>query len=277
MRDTLLSSNAVKSYGSYSLHKLFADKQKTYNTLSPYAIPTLTLTNNSLVSVGRSLHKLKNLIDSHAHPLDFTSQIILKDRFGAGGLNIYKFNSSDLPGIQSALSNHPTVSFIIQPLIKFDRGFKYKKRLVSTDIRLIYLNGQIVSSYIRMAKTGDFRCNQHQGGTLAYLKRSELPKSILAKSTQIARLINKQSSLFTLDFLLSNSGHPYLLEGNTGPGLTWDQNDQIDQRETKKLIRRIVSDLKTRVKSPPLYHYKNQSKSPSWPLASGKPYLALAP
>lgn len=277
LRHTLLSSSAIKSYGSYSLYKLFHDKQKTYNSLTPYAIPTISLSNSSFTTIRRSITKLKELMATHAHPQDFTNQIILKDRFGAGGLNIFKFDSSNMSDIQKVLIKHPTISFIIQPLIKFDRGFMYKKIPVSTDIRLIYLNGRIVSSYIRMAKSGDFRCNQHQGGSLVYLTTSDLPKEVLAKSKLIAGMLNKQSSLFTLDFLLSNSGHSYLLEGNTGPGLTWDQNDQIDQREAKKLIRLIVSDLKTRVKSPPLYRYKNQAKNPSWPQASRKLYLALAP
>lgn len=91
-----------------------------------------------------------------------------------------------------------------------------------------------------MAKTGDFRCNQHQGGSLSYLKLGEIPANVLTSSRAIAKKLNKKSTLFTLDFIVSNSNHAYFLEGNTGPGLTWDPADEIDKYEAKKLIKSIV-------------------------------------
>lgn len=269
LRHLLFSNSRIRSFSSYSLFKLFFDKQKTYNSLSSYAIPTRSLTTPTLSSIRQACLLLGHLVRSHEHPADFGSQIILKDRFGAGGKNIYKFNSTDYLGIQQVILAHPHMTFIIQPLLRFDRGFRYQDNFVSTDIRLIYLKGKIISCYLRMASPGDFRCNQHQGGSLVYLKRSAIPQAVLALSREIAGILNKKGSLFTLDFLVSNTGHSYLLEGNTGPGLSWDPTDKIDQREAKKLIRQIARELYQRkTRSPLPSRHSPRAKNPSWPRAS---------
>lgn len=246
-RQLLFSQSSIKSFNSYSLFKLFFDKQKTYTALAPYSLPTLSLASDNLATIKKSCTSLRKLIIATGRPQDFASSIILKDRFGAGGRHIYKFKRTDYVGIQAAITTHPDLTFILQPLLKFNRGFRYQGVFVSTDIRLIYLKGRIVSAYLRVAQAGDFRCNQHQGGSLIYLHPTQVPLAVMRQAQEIATLLNKQSSLYTLDFLLANSGHAYLLEGNTGPGLNWDPTDPIDQKESKKLIRQIVSELFLRV------------------------------
>ena len=42
---------------------------------------------------------------------------------------------------------------------------------------------------------------------------------------------------------MTNAGTPYLIEGNTGPGLSWDVNNKADVFKSKKLIRGIVDQL----------------------------------
>lgn len=279
LRHLLFSNSRIRSFNSYSLFKLFFDKQKTHDVLSDYAIPTLTLKNSALDSIKKTCTFLTKMISSHPNPRDFRNEIILKDRYGAGGHSIYKFKPDDFGGIQQIIKASPDLSFIIQPLIKFNRGFKYQNRFVSTDIRLIYFKGKIVSSYIRMAKSGDFRCNQHQGGSLAYLAQSAIPKPVMTQSRAIVKILNKKSSLFTLDFLLSNSGHSYLLEGNTGPGLSWDPADKIDQLEAKKLIKLIIKELlirtKPKSKSPPPSRHSPRAKNRVLPQASKTLYQGV--
>lgn len=249
LRELLFSNPKIKSFNSFPLFKLFFDKQKTYDALSNHSIPTVSIDAKSIKSITNSCIKLKNIIKAHTTPKDFSNSIILKDRFGAGGRNIYKLNSNDYEGIKAIQSKHPALSFIIQPQVNFDHGFKYNNKFVSTDIRIIYFKDKIISCYIRIAKDGDFRCNQHQGGSLAYLKQSAIPNIVIKKSQSIAKILDKKRALYTLDFLISNSGNAYLLEGNTGPGLSWDINNIIDQKEAKKLINKIVQDLFSRTKS----------------------------
>jgi glutathione synthase/RimK-type ligase-like ATP-grasp enzyme len=192
---------------------------------------------------------LVHLMSEHYGTNDFSSDIIMKDKFGAGGLNIYKFKIDKCDEMLAVTKRHPEVSYVIQPFAKFDTGFKYNDKLESTDIRLIYLGGKIVQSYIRVAKSGDFRCNEHQGGLLTYLNLNEIPEDVVNKSNLVAGILNKKCSLFTLDFIVSNSGNAYLLEGNTGPGLDWNVNLPQNEIEAKKLINMVVGELAIRAQS----------------------------
>lgn len=249
-RQLLFSRVSVKPFNDPILFDLFFDKQFTYDKLAQFSIPTVSISHNSLLSVNHSLRNLSALLQVHPFAIDFTSDVILKDRFGAGGRHIYKFSKNSPKKILSVLQKNPQVSFILQPFAKFDQGFSYRSHIASTDIRFIYLNGQFISSYIRMAKDGDFRCNQHQGGALTYLGLKDLPPSLIVKSNLIAETLHQKYSLFTLDFLITNSGRAYLLEGNTGPGLNWESSCPRDEFQSKKLIRLVVGQLSLRLKKP---------------------------
>lgn len=243
-RKLLFSDSTVKPFNDPELFNIFFDKQKTYENLSDHAIPTIAVYGHDFNLSCENLSKL--IFDKD----DFSSEIIMKDRFGAGGKHIYKFRKGDFAGMKKVSQKNKNISFIIQPFAKFDQGYSFQNCPASTDIRLIYLNGKIINSYIRMAKTGDFRCNQHQGGSLVYLPISDIPDKIIIKSNQIAKSLQPNSSFFTLDFLITNSGQPYLLEGNTGPGLNWESSCHQDESQSKKLIGLVVSELAARTKNP---------------------------
>ena len=242
-RRLLFSSKKIKPFNKPLLFDLLFDKQKTYKKLHQFSIPTVTIKNSTVKSVYRARKKLREIIRKHAHKEDFSDEIILKDRFGAGGINVYKFKVDQTKKIVESLKKHNKKSFIIQSFIKFDKGFSYKNSPVSTDIRLIYLGGKIIQTYIRMAKDGDFRCNEHKGGTLKYIPKSQVPLGVLLTSKKITKVLNEESSLYALDFIISNNGNIYLLEGNTGPGLDWNLSIKENEIEAKKLIRIIVKEL----------------------------------
>src|SRR3990170_1762505 len=145
------------------------------------------------------------------------------------------------------VEKHKKTSFIIQPYIKFDKGYSFQNSLVAADIRLIFLGGKLIQTYIRMAKDGEFRCNEHRGGTLKYISKNEVPLKVISLSKKIVKILKKKSSLFTLDFIISNYGNVYLLEGNTGPGLDWNLSIKENEIEGKKFIRIIVKELVRRV------------------------------
>jgi glutathione synthase/RimK-type ligase-like ATP-grasp enzyme len=230
---------------------------------------------------------LKRRMARHQHKDDFSEELIMKDRFGAGGINVYKFKASQSNMMTTSMNKHKKISFIIQPLVKFNKGFSYKNSLASTDIRLIYLGNKIVQTYIRIAKKGDFRCNEHSGGLLKYIPKNEVPSKVVAVSRNIAKILNQKTSLsrafaksvdyqsadeanaksqtcpakreyrglsasgslFALDFITSNNGNIYLLEANTGPGLDWNLSIKENEIEAKKLMRIIIKEIARRINS----------------------------
>jgi glutathione synthase/RimK-type ligase-like ATP-grasp enzyme len=249
-RQLLFSLPQIKPFNDPNLFTLFFDKQITSNSFAKHSIPTVSLKLNNPQSLQVALSSLNILISSHPHSKDFSPEIILKDRFGAGGHRVYKFHPAKLSKILSILGQNSRRSFILQPFVNFLHGYTDNNKSASTDIRLVYLNGQLVQSYIREAKPGEFRCNEHRGGTLTYIPLSAIPKVVQKISTQIAKKINHQQSLYALDFVISDNGHAYLLEGNSSPGLDWNLTLKNNQIEAKKLIQLIVKDLYARIKSP---------------------------
>lgn len=269
-RQLLFSSAEVKPFNDPDLFNLFFDKQKTYEKLSEYSIPTISLRDNTLQSINNACKTLTKLISCHPGSKDFSPDIIMKDRFGAGGRHVYKFKTGQSENMLAVIRRNTNVSYIIQPFAKFDQGFSYRNCPASTDIRLIYFNGKIVQSYIRVAKSGDFRCNEHQGGLLTYLSLKEIPPALVAKSGLIVKILNKNCSLYALDFIITNNGNTYLLEGNTGPGLDWNMSLKRNEIEAKKLIRLVVKELAGRAKTQSaklfkLDHLFSNNSSPIFP------------
>ncbi|MCH7641382.1 hypothetical protein IID22_04250 [Patescibacteria group bacterium] len=252
-RQLLFSSAEIKPFNDPDLFNLFFDKQKTYERLSEHSIPTIPLRGNTLQSINNACKTLTRLMYSHPGSKDFSPDIIMKDRFGAGGRRVYKFKTGQSKNMLAVMSRNTNISYIIQPFAKFDQGFSYRNCSASTDIRLIYFNGKIFQSYIRVAKPGDFRCNEHLGGLLTYLSLKEIPPAVVTKSDLIAKILNKNCSFYALDFVISNYGNIYLLEGNTGPGLDWNMSLKRNEIEAKKLIRMVVKELSVRAKTNSAY------------------------
>jgi glutathione synthase/RimK-type ligase-like ATP-grasp enzyme len=246
-RKLLFSSKFIKPFNDPELFNICFDKQKTYEKLSTYSIPTILIEKKTKKGMTQALSLLKKTIAKHQNIQDFSSDIVMKDRFGAGGLNVYKFKKTQIQEMESLMKKHGKISFVIQPFIKFDKGFKFKDSSNPTDIRLIFLGKKIVQTYIRVAKKGDFRCNEHAGGLLKYINKNEVPSKIRRVSENIANIFNKINSLYALDFIVSNNNNVYLLEGNTGPGLDWHLSVKENEIEAKKLIRIIIKEIGKRI------------------------------
>lgn len=249
VRETLFSNIDIKPFNNPDVYLTFFDKLKTYERLSKFTIPTVELTSKTKGSVSKALKELQSLIDAHEYKGDFSTKIVVKDRFGSGGRNIFEVRKNNaLSSVLDILKNYKETSFVLQPFTKFSHGFSYKSLKGFIDIRVIYLKNKIVQVYLRIAKEKDFRCNEHRGGTLEYIPLRDLPKNIRAFSREIIRHLDQESSLFSLDFVVSDNGKIYLMEGNCGPGLDWNLSLKKNEIKAKHLIQLIVKDLAKRVK-----------------------------
>jgi glutathione synthase/RimK-type ligase-like ATP-grasp enzyme len=246
-RNLLLSNSAVKPFNDIELYALFFDKLATYQRLSEFAIPTVALRSRSKQSIKTAINQLQKITSQHPHMEDFSSVIILKDRFGAGGFHVYKIEENILESIYKIVNEFNEVNFIIQPYLLYDQGYEHKGKRASTDVRLIFHKGKLFQSYLRVAKENGFLCNEHQGGQVYYIDTDKVPKSISKVASKIVHKIDKPRALFALDFAVSNSGRVYFIEGNNNPGLDWHADKKIDEQKSKQLIRRIVKTMSTRI------------------------------
>lgn len=246
-RELLFSDKRVKPFNDSELFTLFYDKLQTHQKLASVTIPTVSIRSSQLTDIEIAIAKLKKLVSALPGAADFSTELILKDRFGAGGNHVYKIDGAFASKIQKIARQYPKIRFVLQPFLRFDAGYAYKNNQTATDIRLIFQNNQLLQSYIRMAKIDDFRCNEHQGGQLVYITKKDIPTSIREMSHSIVEQLDRTQSLYALDFVVSNSGQPYLLEGNIGPGVDWDPKKKQNEDMSKALIRAIVDEVTNRV------------------------------
>ena len=246
--DLLFSHYKVTAFNSYALFSLFYDKQNTFNKLKEFTIPTVSLRDNSLSCIKQALREIEVLTFQHVHHRDFSNRFVLKDRFGSGGENVYLINNVHaLSEIHKITKRKKHTLFILQPFAQFETGYMYKKTAGFTDIRMIYIGSNLKQVYIRRAKKQDFRCNEHQGGQLDYVSPRDIPAYIHTFAQKVVRKINASNELYALDFVVSNNGNVFLMEGNIRPGIDWNLTLKKNERMAKKLIRSIVGELKKRI------------------------------
>lgn len=248
-RRLLLADDDVRPFNSDYLSNLFSDKLLTYQNLTEYTIPTVELEGNSKESIEMAVKNLRLLTKLHPNSKDFARAIILKDRYGAGGEDIFQIKTNYVNKIMEIVNSRPIKFFVLQPFLKFSQGYMLRNKRVGADIRLIFQNEKLVQTYIRIAKKQEFRCNTHQGGKTVYIKPTEIPAKVLKLAHDIVISLERPYSLYALDFVISDNGNPYLIEGNTGPGINWNPKAKEEEIMTKKLIDGIVDELAYRVKN----------------------------
>jgi hypothetical protein len=246
-RNLLFSSPLIEPFNNPWLAALFFDKLQTYLSLEKFAIPSVAINDRSKTGVNKAVEDLRQLAAAHPNAADFTPAIVVKDRHGAGGAYIYKVDKDFDSEIYRIVSKHQEIAFIVQPMLSFDQGFTFNGVLASVDIRLIFQNGRVIQTYLRTAKAGDFRCNLCQGGTCMYVSLKDIPQKVQVMAEAIARTLQQDNSLYALDFVISNRGNVYFLEGNIGPGIYWDLNNKADERMSKQLSDGIAREFAARI------------------------------
>jgi len=139
-RRLLLSDQAIRPFNDRELFRTFFDKLETYKRLPDFAVPTVEVTSSKVEDIQRSIEKLEGLIGKHRCKSDFSSQVVLKDRYGAGGSNVYKMARTEIGRMSTIMSRYKKVKFVLQPFLHFDKGFSYNNTRNSTDLRLIFQN-----------------------------------------------------------------------------------------------------------------------------------------
>jgi len=250
----LTSSPSILKFNEQKLTSLFRDKLKTYELFREFAIPSEGIKSLSERNIYLAKSRLDRKLRVHRHSGDFTDGYVIKDRAGASGMGIHRTGLAN--GLERAILEQRAsdtkqkrmASYILQPFISCEKGFAFGEHRGLIDVRVILLDHRPLQTYIRIAKRGEFRCNEHQGGELVYISLKELPKDITESVKNISRrlssVLNARHVLYALDFMRSNSGNLYLVEGNSKPGIDWNHRKRTNEIRTKELIDSIVKKLK---------------------------------
>lgn len=239
----LTNDGRVRMFKSPELIHLLRDKLATHQRFPQYSIPTVAvkqLTPTSLCAARQQLELMMPRRTPH------TELFVLKNRFGIGGAQTHLLDMRD-PTWERMLTEEVDHAhhYILQPFIECDAGFQFGTHSGRIDLRVVLLRGQPIESYIRIAKKGEFRANASQGGAVAYISLAEIPQEVIHVVRSISTELTADAVLYALDFLRSNTGEIYLIEGNDSPGLIWF--NQTDEVRTKKVIDLIVKDIRNRI------------------------------
>ncbi|TKJ17821.1 hypothetical protein CEE44_04845 [Candidatus Woesearchaeota archaeon B3_Woes] len=250
----LTSSKSVYTFNNEKIKDIFQNKLNTYKHFKEFAIPTVEIINSSKRKIILAKTNLDKLLKRYRYRADFNDSYIIKDKTGAGGFNIYKVDF-DKFGFKDIMKHYELdkksgkiLSYILQPFINCNKGFSIGKYHGLIDLRVIILNNKIIQTYIRIARKGNFKCNEHQGGNLVYMSIKTIHKDVLTMTRKIIKKLeaklNLKHSLYALDFMRSNNGNLYFIEGNTNPGIDWNPRKKINEIKSKELINLIVNELK---------------------------------
>ncbi len=247
---TLTSSKKIYTFNKEILTKLFENKFNTYKHFKEYTIPTVEITQGTEKAIMAAKKRLDAILQTHPYHEDFLSGYIIKNKTGSGGFNIHKVTFTK-KGIAKIINYHTKhISYVLQPFLTCDTSFHFKKHRGTIDVRVITLNTKTLQSYIRVAQKGNFLANQHQGGSSFYISLRRIPQDVIIMNTKIKKILENtldlSHSLYALDYIRSNNGHLYLVEGNTNPGIYWEYDEiRSSKRKIKKLINTIVHEIKT--------------------------------
>ncbi|PIW37257.1 MAG: hypothetical protein COW24_00965 [Candidatus Kerfeldbacteria bacterium CG15_BIG_FIL_POST_REV_8_21_14_020_45_12] len=230
--------DGVQYFHNPGIRALFDDKLRTYGRFSDFAIPTVKIDLKSSSTISFAKKALLDQIQAHKHMVDFTRLFVLKDQFGAGGVDVHKVKR--MVDFLDIGKRDELVSYILQPLI-IANGFDFFNQKGYVDLRVIVCGGQITSCYIRTAKPGEFRANASRGGSVDYIEKKQIPKDVISMSKSINDLLPVQDGFYALDFIKSSTGNLYFIEGNITPGLNWF--NAKDERQVKQFMRSIVSQI----------------------------------
>jgi glutathione synthase/RimK-type ligase-like ATP-grasp enzyme len=248
----------IHMFNNRKMVEVFQNKLNTYKMFDEITIPTVEITKPSRKTIVQAKIKLDKLLKKHKLKQDFINGYLVKNIIGTGGFKIHKINF-EKSAYKEIMKNYKfdkkfgkILSYILQPFISCRDGFVFGARNELIDLRVILINHKIIQAYIRIAKPGNFECNEHQGGNLVYIPVNKIPKDVLKMIKKITEKldlkINLSHSLYALDFMRTNTGNLFFLEGNSNPGIDWNHAKKLNEIKSKELIDLIIQELKLIIK-----------------------------
>ncbi len=163
-----------------------------------------------------------------------STQVVLKLLYGSGGKEV-------TIGAKSTLSKTDlTYPVLVQEFIPTTGvpGFSLTK--VVADLRLVFINHELIYALSRVAKGHSLFTNFHQGAHAILVPKNRIPKDCLQIAQEIqVKLKHFEKVHYSLDFMFSVDKKPIFIEINSTPGfdlLRIVGSLALRKRHTEKLL-----------------------------------------
>lgn len=179
-------------------------------------------------------YKINNLNDltniTNTIPGD---KIVIKPATDSGGKNVHIITKKD--------TNKLNLQFPIlaQEFIDSSNGIP---KITSSlhDLRLVFIENELIYSYIRTPQKNSFLANLSQGGSMQIIPKNNLPKSIDALIFDVQNTLSTfQNKIYTIDIMFDENQKPWVIELNSMPGLFFTE----EQHSERKRVYLAIIDL----------------------------------
>lgn len=163
------------------------------------------------------------------------NMIVLKPIVGSGG-----------KGVQIISREEAETYFVEEPMIvqEFIDSSKGIPGIVkgTHDLRLIFVNDELIYSYIRQPAEGSYLANLAQGGSMFIVEPDNLPETLQPAIHAVQEQFREYpGKIYTIDFMFDESRKPWIIELNTMPGMYFSEGQEDEQaRFYHSLIDTII-------------------------------------
>lgn len=200
--------------------KIAGDKYATSLLLPHYFKPYLLVPSESVLS-----EKIKGIVGEY---------VVIKPLSSSGGEGVI------IDTAKNVFARQLSYPLILQEFIDSSHGIPGITP-GHHDLRLVFINDELVYSYVRVPKAGSLLANVAQGGKMFIVASQNLPPSInpaiVAVQKAFARFPRK---IYTIDLMFDESAHPWIVELNTMPGVYFEAGqEETRDRFYTKLIQTL--------------------------------------
>lgn len=161
---------------------------------------------------------------------------VIKEVYGSGGKQVFIGIGNDLIKMAGTL-NYP---IILQDFIETAGVPGVSAKDSVADLRLVYIDNELIYALSRIAKPGSLYTNFHQGAQAELVPIEKIPATCTERAERIkGKLSQFEKTNYSLDFMFSKSGAPLFIEMNTTPGfdlLRLVGSQEIKERYYSKML-----------------------------------------
>lgn len=169
-----------------------------------------------------------------------TKLVVLKPILESGGKGIHVLNKKD--ALKVAIDR----PYLLQEFIDSSMGVPGVSRKMH-DLRLVFVNDEIIYAYIREPQKGSYLANLAQGGSLTIVPKNKLPKSLnpIIKRANIL-FATFDSRVYSIDFMFDEKKRPWIVELNSMPGLYFTPEEKPHMI---KMYEKLLTVFKQKLRS----------------------------
>ncbi len=161
-----------------------------------------------------------------------TKKIVLKKSHGSGGKYVEVLTAD------AVVKHQLTYPILVQEFIDSRKGIP-GCITGPHDLRLVFIENELIYTYARVPAQGSDLANISQGGTIIPMSNSDVPSSLLPIVHDIQDIFDIfRYKVYAIDVMFDEYGTPWVIELNDKPGLFFS-DEQKDAQE--KMFSRLIA------------------------------------